>query len=141
MSQLVSANVAQRRLSVQLLGGFASSALLLSALGLYGVLAYMVSQRAREIGIRVALGAQRGDVLRMVIGQGMRLVMLGIALGLIGAFALTRVLQRLLYEIRPTDPLTFVAVTSVLVLVALVACWIPARHATRVNPMVALRYE
>ncbi len=141
MTQLVAANVAQRRLSVQLLTGFAGGALLLSALGLYGVLAYMVSQRTREIGIRVALGAQRRDVLGLVIGQGMRLALLGIVLGVAGAFALTRVLQRLLYEIKPTDPQTFVGVTVLLSLVAFLACWLPARRAAKVDPMEALRYE
>jgi putative ABC transport system permease protein len=141
MTQLVSANVAQRKLSVQLLGGFAGGALLLSALGLYGVLAYTVSQRTREIGIRMALGAQPRAVLGLVIGQGMRLALLGLALGLLGAFALTRVLQRLLYEIKPADPLTFAAVTALLSLVAFLACWLPARRAARVHPMEALRTE
>jgi uncharacterized membrane protein YeaQ/YmgE (transglycosylase-associated protein family) len=141
MSQLVSGNVAQRRLSVQLLGGFAAGALLLSALGLYGVLTNVVSQRTREIGIRMALGAQRIDVLHLVIGQGMRLALLGIALGLVGAFVLTRILQRLLYEIKPTDPPTFVAVAAILMAVALLACWLPARRASRVVPIKALRSE
>jgi putative ABC transport system permease protein len=141
MTQLVVANVAQRRLSVQLLSGFAGGALLLSALGLYGVLAYMVTQRTREIGIRVALGAQRRDVVGLVIGQGMRLALLGVVLGVAGALALTRVLQRLLFEIKPTDPRTFAAVTALLILVAFLACWIPARRAARVDPMEALRHE
>jgi ABC-type antimicrobial peptide transport system permease subunit len=124
-----------------LLGGFAGTALLLAAIGLYGVLAYIVTQRTREIGIRVALGAQQRDVLGLVIGQGMRLALLGIALGLLGAFALTRVLQRLLFEIRPTDAPTFVAATALLSLVAFIACWIPARRAAKVDPMEALRHE
>jgi putative ABC transport system permease protein len=141
MSQLVAANVAQRRLTVQLLSGFAGGALFLSALGLYGVMAYLVSQRTREIGIRMALGAQWRDVLGLVIGQGMRLALWGIALGLAGAVALTRVLQRLLYEINPTDPLTFAAVTIVLSLTAILACWWPAQRATQVHPMEALRCE
>jgi putative ABC transport system permease protein len=141
MTQLVAANVAQRRLSVQLLGGFAAGALLLSALGLYGVLAYTVTQRKKEIGIRMALGAQPKEMLGLVVGQGMRLALLGIALGLIGALALTRVLQHLLYEIRPTDPLTFAVVSLTLVATALLACWFPARRAARVDPMIALRYE
>jgi putative ABC transport system permease protein len=141
MSQLVAADVAQRRLSVQLLTGFAGGALLLSALGLYGVLAYIVSQRTREIGIRMALGAPPRAVLGLVIGQGMRLALAGIALGLAGAFALTRVLQRLLYEIKPTDPLTFATVTALLLTVAFLACWWPARRAAKVHPMEALRHE
>jgi putative ABC transport system permease protein len=141
MSQLVAANVAQRRLSVQLLSGFAGGALLLSALGLYGVVAFTVSQRTREIGIRVALGAQRRNVLGLIIGQGMRLALLGVTLGTIGAFGLTRVLQRLLYEIKPSDPLTFLAVPLTLIAVAAVACWLPARRAARVDPMEALRSE
>ena len=141
MTQLVSANLAQRRLSVHLLGGFGAGALLLSALGLYGVLAFMVTQRTREIGIRMALGAQRRAVLGLVIGQGMRLACIGVALGLLGALALTRVLQRLLYEITPTDPLTFITVSVVLTTVALLACWLPARRAAKLDPMVALREE
>jgi putative ABC transport system permease protein len=141
MTQLVESAVAERKLSVRLLSGFAAVALLLAAIGLYGVLAYSVSQRTREIGIRVALGAQHRDVLGLVIGQGMRLALFGIALGLIGAFALTRVLQRLLFEIKPTDPPTFVTVTMLLSLVAFFACWLPARRATKVDPMEALRCE
>ena len=141
MTQLVSANLAQRRLSVHLLSGFGAGALLLSALGLYGVLAYMVTQRTREIGIRMALGAQRRAVLGLVIGQGMRLACIGVALGLLGAFVLTRVLQRLLYEINPTDPLTFITVSFVLATVALLACWRPARRAAKLDPMEALREE
>ncbi len=141
MSQLVSANVAQRRLSVQFLGGFAGAALLLAAIGLYGVLAYTVTQRTREIGVRVALGAQRRDILGLVIGEGMRLALLGIVLGLAGAFAFARVLQRLLFEVRPTDLLTFAVVTGVLALVALFACWLPARRAANVDPIEALRNE
>ncbi|HXJ58402.1 MAG TPA: ABC transporter permease [Verrucomicrobiae bacterium] len=141
MSQLVAANVAQRRLSAHLLSAFAAGALLLCALGLYGVLAFTVAQRTREIGIRVTLGARRSDVLKLVVGEGMRLVLLGTALGLIGAFALSRVLQRLLYEIKPTDPFTYLAVTIVLASVAFLACWLPARRAARVDPIEALRHE
>jgi predicted permease len=130
-----------QRLSVMLLGLFGLIALALAVVGLYGVLAYAVSQRRREIGVRMALGAQRRDVLGLVIGQGMRLAFLGVALGLAGAFALTRVLSNLLYEIYPTDPLTFAVIPVVLAAVALLACWVPARRAAKVDPMEALRCE
>jgi putative ABC transport system permease protein len=139
MSQLVTSNVSQRRLSVQLLTGFAVAALLLSALGLYGVLAYTVGQRTREIGVRMALGAQRARVLRLIIGQGLKLGLAGLLIGLAGALALTRVLERLLYEIKPNDPWTFGSVAAVLAVVAVLACWLPARRATKIEPVEALR--
>jgi putative ABC transport system permease protein len=141
MSQLVASNTAQRRLSTQLLLGFAAGALLLSAVGLYGVLAYTVAQRTREIGIRLALGAPRRSVLLLVVRQGMSLALGGLAVGLAGAFVLTRVLQQLLYEISPNDPLTFLGAAALLCAVAVLACWLPAYRAARVNPMEALRYE
>ncbi len=141
MTQLLASSVAQRKLSVQLLSGFAGVALLLAALGLYGVLAYNVSQRTREIGIRSALGARHGDVIGLVLRQGMKLAGLGVLLGVLSALALTRVLRNLLYEVKPTDPLTFIAVSCLLVAIALFACWLPARRAARVDPMVALRSE
>ena len=124
-----------------MLGIFASAALSLAVIGLYGVLGYAVAQRQREIGVRMALGAQRRDVLGLVVGHGMRLALLGVGLGLIGALALTHLMNNLLFEIRPFDPLTFVAVTVILPGVALFSCWLPARRAARVDPMVALRYE
>src|SRR5439155_4154014 len=120
-TKLVESSVAQRKLSVRLLGGFAGVALLLAAIGLYGVLAYNVTQRTREIGIRTALGAQRPDVIGLVLRQGMKLACLGILIGLAGAFVLTSFIRSLLFGVTPTDPLTFVGVSLVLLLVALLA--------------------
>jgi predicted permease len=139
MTQLVASSVADRRLSVQLLGGFSGIALLLAAVGLYGVLAFTVAQRRREIGIRMALGAQRADVLWLVLCQGMAMVMAGVVIGLLGALALARLLGGLLFDIKPNDPVTFAIVPLVLAATALLACWLPARRAARVSPMEALR--
>ena len=135
------ASVANNRLVMLLFGVFAMFALLLASIGIYGIIAYSVAQRTHEIGIRIALGAQRADVLRLVVGQGMRLVVLGIGLGLIGAFIVTRTLASLLYGVSATDPLVYAGIAMLLTTIALLACYIPARRATRVNPMVALRYE
>ena len=141
MTQLVQSSVSRRKLLARLLGGFAGVALLLAAIGLYGVLAHSVTQRAKEMGIRAALGAQSRDLLGLVVGQAVRLVVAGTAFGLAAACALARVLERLLYEIKPTDPLTFIAVPLLVAAVALLACWLPARRAAKVDPTVALRYE
>jgi putative ABC transport system permease protein len=141
MTYLMDSALQQRRLSVELVGGFAGMALLLTALGLYGVLAYNVGQRSREIGIRMALGARQMDVLTMVLREGMILMGIGVLAGLAGAFALTRLLRSLLFGVTATDPLTYLLVPILLAAVALVACLIPARRAARVDPMVALRTE
>jgi putative ABC transport system permease protein len=141
MAEVVSASAGPQRFNTVLLGSFAAVALLLAALGIGGVLATSVSRRTQEIGVRMALGAQRGEILRMVVRQGMMLALLGLAIGVPSAFVLTRLLASLLFQITPGDPLTFAAVAALLVAVALAACYIPARRATRVDPMVALRYE
>jgi ABC-type antimicrobial peptide transport system permease subunit len=131
--------------SVMLTSGvLASSAVIaffLSMIGLYGMLAFAVSQRTREIGVRIALGAQTADVLRLVVGQGLRLAFAGMAIGLLAAFAATRVMKSLLYGVSATDPLTFILIALLLIFVALLACWIPARRATKVDPIVALRCD
>ena len=141
MGRLLSDTTAPRRLSLLLLGAFAATALLLAGVGIYGVLAYSVTQRTHEIGIRMALGARRGDVLLMVFRQGLRLVLVGAALGVAAAFGLTRLMRSLLYGVSPTDPPTLGLVCLVLVGVALVACLVPARRASGVDPMIALRCE
>ena len=141
LEQVRNISVAPQRFNLSLFGLFAALALVLTAVGIYGVMAYSVAQRTREIGIRMALGAQRGDVVKLVLAQGVRHAALGVILGLAGAFSLTRLMASLLYGVRPTDPLTFAGVTLILAGVALLACYLPARRAMHVDPMVALRYE
>ncbi|HJZ64129.1 MAG TPA: ABC transporter permease [Candidatus Acidoferrum sp.] len=141
MTQKLREITAERRFLALLLSIFAGTALVLAAIGLSGVISYSVSQRTHEIGIRMALGAQAADVYKLILAQGLKLALLGIVLGLLAAYALTRWLETLLFGVRPTDPLTFIVVAVVLTLVALLACWIPARRATKVDPMIALRCE
>jgi predicted permease len=141
MDEIISSSIASRRFSMILLGSFAGLALLLSSLGIYGVVSYLVGQQTREFGIRIALGAQQGDVMRLVLGDGAKMALLGVGLGLAAAFGLTRLMANMLFGVSALDPLTFACVAILLTAVALVACYIPARRATRVDPMVALRYE
>ena len=141
MNELISISLASQRFSMILLGAFAGLALILSSIGIYGVVSYLVGQKTREIGIRIALGAQRSDVLRLVLGDGAKMVAVGLAVGLAAAFGLTRLMANMLFGVSTIDPLTFACVAAVLSSVALAACYIPARRAMRVDPMVALRYE
>jgi predicted permease len=141
MEEIIADSLAARRVSMIVLGVFAALALGLASMGIYGVISYVVSQRTREIGIRIALGAKRMDVLRMVLSEGMKMTLLGVAIGFVAALALTRLMASMLYGVSTTDPLTFAGVATILVLVALIACYVPARRAMKVDPIVALRYE
>jgi putative ABC transport system permease protein len=141
MALYLSESTGGQRFTMILAGIFAAVALLLASIGLYGVIACSVSQRTWEIGIRMALGARRGSILRMVLGQGLGLILLGVAAGIAGAFVLTRFLESMLYGVTPTDAITFAAIPVLLTAVALLACYLPARRAMRVDPMTALRQE
>jgi putative ABC transport system permease protein len=141
MDQIISDSLAAHRFSMILLGIFAALALLLSSVGIYGVISYLVGQRTQEIGIRVALGARRGDVLRLILSHSVKMAVLGVLIGLGGSFALTRLMGKMLYGVSATDPTTFLGVAVILSAVALAASYIPARRALRVDPIVALRYE
>jgi putative ABC transport system permease protein len=141
MDHVVSESITQPRFNLFLLGLFGTVAMLLSAAGIYGVTAYTVTQRTHELGIRIALGAQVSDVLKIILGKGMAVIGMGLAIGLVSAFALMRLLRSLLFGVGENDPLTFGVSTGVLLLVALLACYIPARRATKVDPLTALRYE
>jgi putative ABC transport system permease protein len=141
MDEIRGESVAPQRLNLTLLSIFAGIAFVLAIVGIYGVMSYSVTQRTHEIGIRMAIGAQPRDVFRMVLGQGMLLTVVGLAFGLVGAFALTRLMTTMLFGIKPTDPATFAAVAVVLAMVAVIACYIPGRRATKVDPVTSLRYE
>jgi putative ABC transport system permease protein len=139
MDEIVSNSVAERRLTVMLLTAFAGAAMVLAAVGIYGVIAYSVTQRTHEIGIRMALGARRGDVVRLVVRNALMLVAFGVAAGAAGALLLTRLMSGLLFDVRPSDPLTFAVVIGILIAVALAASVLPGLRATRVDPVIALR--
>jgi ABC-type antimicrobial peptide transport system permease subunit len=141
MEKTVADSISNKRFTMTLLGVFALLALLLACIGIYGVLSYMVGQRTKEIGVRLALGAQKFDVLRMVLKDGARMTLAGILIGLIGSLALTRLMGTMLYGVRPTDPLTFISVAALLAAIALLACYVPARRAMKVDPMEALRHQ
>jgi putative ABC transport system permease protein len=141
MQQLVNDSVSTRRITLILLGVFGALALVLGAIGIYGVIAYSVAQRTHEIGIRMALGARQGDVVRMILAQGARIAGAGVVIGILASLGLTRLLTNLLFSVSPADPVTFAAVAIVLVLVALLASYVPARRTLRLDPTIALRHE
>ena len=141
MTTTLQGQVAEPRLYALLLGVFAFIAMVLAAVGIYSVIAYSVAHRTQEIGVRLALGAQTGAILKLVVGEGMKLVATGVALGLVASFSLTRLMSNMLFGVSAVDPMTFGAITLLLTFVGLLACWIPARRTMRLDPMIALRYE
>jgi len=141
MSKVVAETMASQKLTLWLVGGFAGLALVLAFVGIYGVMRYSVTEQLHEIGVRIALGAQPRDVLRLVVGHGMKVVATGLVTGILGALAATRAMTTLLFEVRPSDPLTYGVIAALLAMVALAACYLPARRATAIDPLVALRHE
>jgi ABC-type antimicrobial peptide transport system permease subunit len=141
MEDVLATSLAARRLSMILLSAFAALALILSCIGIYGVISHLVGQRTHEIGIRMALGAQPSDVMRLVLGQGAKMVLLGVIIGIAAALGLTRLMANQLFGVTSHDPFTFAAVALLLTMIALLACYVPARRAVRVDPLIALRYE
>jgi putative ABC transport system permease protein len=141
MEEIVARSIAKQRMAMLLLSVFSTLALVLSAVGIYGVISYLAGQRTHEIGIRMALGASTSDILRIVLGEGMRIALIGVGVGVAAALGLTRLLTQVIYGVSASDPLTFAGVSILLTGVALLACYIPARRAMRVDPIVVLRYE
>jgi ABC-type antimicrobial peptide transport system permease subunit len=141
MNEALAGSLSSRRFAMLLLDSFAVLALLMASLGLYGVISYLVERRTQELGLRIALGAQSRNVLQLVLGDGLRMTVSGVAVGLVAAFGLTRLLTGMVYGVSTTDPATFAAMAVLLIVVALLACYIPARRATKVDPLTALRYE
>jgi len=141
MNEFLSESIAPRRFSLRLLTGFSGAALLLAVMGIYGTISYSVRQRTPEIGVRLALGAQQSQVFRLILGHGLKIITVGLVLGLAGAFALSRLIRGLLFNVTPSDPLTFVLVSAILFFIAMLAAALPARRATRVDPLIALRNE
>jgi putative ABC transport system permease protein len=141
MNEVLSNSLAPRRLSMILLAAFAALAVAMSCVGIFGVTSYLIGERTREIGVRMALGAQRSDVLRLVVGQGARMVFLGVLIGIAASLALTRLMSNQLYGVSARDPITFIGVAVVLLIVAVFACYIPARRATTIDPIIALRCD
>jgi ABC-type antimicrobial peptide transport system permease subunit len=141
MDDIVARSISTQRMAMMLLSVFSSLALLLSAIGIYGVISYLTGQRTHEIGIRMAMGASRRDVVRMVLGAGLKISLIGVGAGVLAALGFMRLITKLIYGVSAMDPITFASVAALLTAVALVACYVPARRAMRVDPIVALRYE